>query len=291
MSAVRSILAVVLVAAMACSDKGGGGGDPDAPVGDGDGSVNDGDGGTTGDGGGGTGDGGGGTGDGGTASCTAAGPQCNNCLDDDGDGRVDGADIECTGALDNDESSFSTGIPGDNIDTVHQDCFFDGNSGAGDDGCDIHVCCLLGAPDRASCPFGANQYDPAQCNTPETQACVALCAPLTPPGCDCFGCCTLCDPVTNVCRDVLTNPAVAPNCDADHLSDPVACPACIQRTDCGTPCGAEMCVLCPGQDPNDLPPECNGSTQCPAGHAECGPGAPCPTDQFCSVGCCIDGVP
>ena len=186
-------------------------------------------------------------------------------LDDDGDGRVDGADIECTGALDNDESSFSTGIPGDNIDTVHQDCFFDGNSGAGDDGCDIHVCCLLGAPDRASCPFGANQYDPAQCNTPETQACVALCAPLTPPGCDCFGCCTLCDPVTNVCRDVLTNPAVAPNCDADHLSDPVACPACIQRTDCGTPCGAEMCVLCPGQDPNDLPPECNGSTQCPAG--------------------------
>jgi hypothetical protein len=49
---------------------------------------------------------------------------------------------------DNDESSFATGIPGDNIDTVNQDCFFDGNSGGGDDGCDIHVCCLLGAPDR-----------------------------------------------------------------------------------------------------------------------------------------------
>src|SRR5262245_39491568 len=33
-------------------------------------------------------------------------PQCSNGCDDDGDGQIDGADIECTGARDNDESSF-----------------------------------------------------------------------------------------------------------------------------------------------------------------------------------------
>lgn len=272
----------------ACGDSGGGNGDPiDAPGTTDDGGAN-GDGGGNGDGGS-TGDGGT-TGDGG-AACTASGPQCNNCLDDDGDGRIDGADIECTGALDNDESSFATGIPGDNIDTVNQDCFFDGNSGSGNDGCNIHVCCLLGAPDRASCPYGANQYDPAECNTPQTQQCIDVCAPLSPPGCDCFGCCTICDPTTDQCYDVLTNPAVAPDCDETTLADPVACPRCEQRTDCGTPCDPQQCILCPGQDPSDLPESCGGTTVCPSGHAVCGPGLPCGTDQFCSNGCCIDGVP
>jgi hypothetical protein len=283
---IRIALCAALAAVIACSDNGGGGsGDGDAAA-NGDGGSGDGDGGTgNGDGGTGTGDGGGG------GACTPTGPQCNNCRDDDGDGRIDGADIECTGALDNDESSFATGIPGDNIDTVNQDCFFDGNSGSGNDGCRIHVCCLLGAPDRASCPFGPQQYDPAECNTPETQMCIAACAPLAPPGCDCFGCCTICDPVTNVCRDILTNPAVAPNCNDMTLNDPVACPTCVKRTDCGTPCNPEMCILCPGQDPNDLPPECMGSNMCPSGQAACSPAMPCAAGQFCSAGCCIDGVP
>ncbi|MBK9033217.1 MAG: hypothetical protein IPL61_18420 [Myxococcales bacterium] len=284
MPSIRILALALVVAVAACSDKGGNtNGDIDAPIGTGDGGA-DGDGGTNGDGGT-TGDGGG------PAGCIVGGPECNNCIDDDGDGRIDGQDIECTGALDDDERSFATGIPGDNIDTVHQDCFFDGNSGSGNDGCDIHVCCLLGAPDRASCPFGANQYDPAECTTPQTQACIGLCAPLAPPGCDCFGCCTICDPTTDVCRDILTNPAVAPNCDAQHLDDPVACPSCVQRTDCGTPCDPEMCILCPGQDPSDLPTSCMGSNMCPAGQATCSPTMACASGQFCSNGCCIDGVP
>ena len=286
----RPWFALILAAVVACGDSGGNGNGPDAAVGDGDGSIGDGDGGT-GDGGNGTGDGGGIDAPGTTGMCVPGGPQCNNCVDDDHDGRIDGNDIECTGALDNDESSFATGIPGDNIDTVHQDCFFDGNSGSGNDGCNIHVCCLLGAPDRASCPFGANQYDPASCNSPEVQMCIQVCAPLTPPGCDCFGCCTLCDPTTNACRDILTNPAVAPNCDAAHINDPVACPSCVKRTACGSPCGGDTCILCPGQDPSDLPASCNGSTMCPSGQATCGAGMPCGIGQFCSNGCCIDGVP
>src|SRR5688572_28916096 len=77
--------------------------------------------------------------DGGPSTCEATGPQCNDCIDNDSDGQIDGFDIECTSSLDDDESSFETGINGDNVDEIQQDCFFDGNSGAGDDRCNRHV--------------------------------------------------------------------------------------------------------------------------------------------------------
>ena len=146
-----TLLALVLAG---CGDSGGGNNNGDGGGGDGDGGLD--------------GDGGGCIGIGCPGgidappfggACTPGGPQCSNCVDDDGDGKIDGFDIECTGPLDNDEGSFATGIPGDNIDAVMQDCFFDGNSGAGNDGCNIHVCCILGAPDEASCPIGANRYN------------------------------------------------------------------------------------------------------------------------------------
>ncbi len=277
----RVLCVLMLAVATACGDGDGDGGDGGSH----DGGA-DGDGGSDGGGGDGGSDGGGGP-----VGCVPTGPQCNNCVDDDGDGRIDGADVECTSGLDNDESTFATGIPGDNMDTVNQDCFFDGNSGGGDDGCNIHVCCLLGAPDRASCPFGANQYDPAECNTPQTQECIDNCAALTPPGCDCFGCCTVCDPLTNVCYDIITNPSTAPNCDETTIADPVACPRCTPRTECGSECTPEGCTLCPGQTPDDLPPECNGMSECPIGQQVCSPTVRCPDGQYCSGGCCIDGVP
>src|SRR5262245_10911807 len=49
------------------------------------------------------------------SACGSAGCACSNGIDDDGDGLVDGFDPECTGPLDNDEGSFATGIPGDNV--------------------------------------------------------------------------------------------------------------------------------------------------------------------------------
>ena len=67
--------------------------------------------------------------------------QCSDGKDNDGDGKIDFGDPECVGPLDNDEGSFATGIPGDNSDACKQDCFFDGNSGAGDDGCDWQLKC------------------------------------------------------------------------------------------------------------------------------------------------------
>jgi len=75
----------------------------------------------------------------GTCNPNPGAPQCSDCKDNDGDGKIDGFDIQCTGPLDNDEATFATGIPGDNKDAVMQDCFFDGDSGAGNDGCNIHV--------------------------------------------------------------------------------------------------------------------------------------------------------
>lgn len=276
----KVLLCAILVLAVACGGKHNGGDDSgggdDAGAGD---------------------DGGGGTIDASpsTGPCMAGNAQCNNCIDDDGDGYIDSRDIECTGPLDNDESSFSTGIPGDNMDTVNQDCFFDGDSGAGNDGCNIHVCCLLGAQTKAECPFGANQYDPNQCPPPIgtgtiSQKCMDVCGKLAPPGCDCFGCCTLCDPATNQCRDIATNPNTSPGCDASHISDPTICKSCTKVTGCGnSTCGGTSCILCPGQDPSDLPAGCNGQTMCPSGTTSCAGGATCPSGTYCDQGsmCCV----
>ena len=66
---------------------------------------------------------------------------CSDGIDNDGDGLIDYNDPECVGPLDNDEGSFATGIPGDNVDPCKQDCFFDGNSGLGDDGCEWQLKC------------------------------------------------------------------------------------------------------------------------------------------------------
>lgn len=257
----------------------------------GDGSGGDGDGGVTGDGGGAV--------DapwvdfsdadpnapdaGGSAGCSAAEAACNNCVDDDNDGLIDGFDPQCTGSLDDDEASFATGIPGDNKDAIKQDCFFDGNSGGGDDKCDIHVCCLL----AGECPahLKPEQFDPNDCSV--SDQCKDNCGPLTPPGCDCFSCCTLCN--GDDCRDVLTNPAVAPNCDLDNLSDPNQCPPCNKVADCGTTCDPEGCILCPGQSPDDLPPECT-APECPNGLTTCTTTADCLSNQFCSQGCCINAI-
>ena len=78
--------------------------------------------------------------------------QCSNGIDDDHDGLTDYFDPECVGGLDDDESSFATGIPGDNMDACKQDCFFDGNSGAGDDGCDWQLKCDP-VNTNAKCPY------------------------------------------------------------------------------------------------------------------------------------------
>ena len=277
---IRIGCAAALALLVACGQRAGSaGGDGDAAIGDGNG---------------------GGGGDGGSIDappfsgmCEAAGPQCSNCKDDDGDGFTDGFDPQCSGPSDNDELTFATGIPGDNKDAVDQDCFFDGNSGAGNDRCSIHVCCLLGAKTVEDCKIGQSRYDPRSCpppigNTPIAPDCIQQCGALTPPGCDCFGCCTICDPLSHNCYDILINPADSKGCGTTTLGDPTKCLTCTKVATCGnTQCGGQTCVLCPGQDPATLPMSCNGMTTCPEGRATCLDEGACPEGNYCSAGCCI----
>ena len=223
--------------------------------------------------------------------------QCSDGKDNDGDGLIDGLDPECTGPWDNDESTFATGIPGDNVDPKWQDCFYDGNSGAGDDGCRYSTGCLTGA-----LPLTDK-------NCKLTEACVKFCAPLTPNGCDCFGCCTV-QPPTGDPVDVIE----AKTCSLDKIGDVNACPRCVKNTACGNTCG--RCELCPGKTVADLPADC-GSTggggtgsgtggtggtgtgtaggptyTCDGGEQVCGTGLPsCGLDSYCSLGCCIARPP
>lgn len=275
MRTTKYLLVLLAALVIGCGDNtnnsgadGGGGGDGSTTTGDG--------------GGGGGGDGGGGGGgDGGTinpdgGNSSACGlTQCSNCLDDDNDGTIDGFDIECVSAADNDEGSFATGIPGDNKDSAKQDCFFDGDSGAGNDGCVLETCCLLG-----DCAAGTD------CTI--SQQCIDFCAPATPPGCDCFGCCTICEGAD--CRDVLINPAIAPNCDADTINDTTLCPTCTKVDSCSTTCEPSGCILCPGQTEADLPAECNNQNLCPEGQTACESGADCAADEYCGNGCCLTGI-
>jgi hypothetical protein len=228
--------------------------------------------------------------------CGAELCQCNNGIDDDGDGKIDGDDVECTGALDNDEGSFSTGIPGDNRDPKWQDCFFDGNSGAGDDRCRYPTGCLTGE---------ISTSDPA-CAVAQT--CRDRCAPLAPQGCDCFGCCAVRLPSGDAVHILLTS-----SCSLDKLGDASACVSCTPSDSCqgenpyppappSTPADAGPGTTPapnpnpasnpppnPAPDPNPTPtPDPN-----PAPPADCGAQTSCATAsdcaiaEVCSNGCCV----
>jgi len=222
--------------------------------------------------------------------------QCSDGIDNDHDGRIDYADPECVGPNDNDESSFATGIPGDNMDSCKQDCFFDGNSGMGDDHCLWQLKCDP-LSQNASCPYDsayASQHT-SECSVSasQSQTCIDSCRKLVPNGCDCFGCCMIPGAPTAV--------RLAATCTADKFNDPVACPPCTQVTQCANPC--ERCEICIGKP--TVPADCApggtdaGSTPppptCPANTQACGPGgidpAACPSGTGCITGCCLAIVP
>jgi len=233
-------------------------------------------------------------------TCMVANPQCNDRMDNDGDGKIDLLDTECVGPSDNDDGSFATGIPGDNVDASKQDCFFDGNSGMGDDGCDWNLKCDMANPGGTSCPYDMNYKN---CPKMQSERCVRNCRKLTPNGCDCFGCCAV--PVAGGTRTVRLGGA----CTADKFGDMTACPSCTQDTSCVNTCEkCEVCVGKPAPDPScapapapdggtpgydgGTPPDAGYPGQCAAGVTSCGPTGQvpanaCPEGLYCITGCCI----
>jgi hypothetical protein len=208
---------------------------------------------------------------------------CGNGMDDDGDGFVDLFDPECTGPCDDDESSFQTGIPGDNMD-CKQDCFFDGNSGQGDDGCVWDLRCDPANPGEfIGCEYtGGNNCDNQPPN--QEQGCIEYCEPFVPPGCDCFGCCTVQTPEGPI--DIFLNSD--PDCSLDNLD---ACTQCTsQIDDCGTPCVPEDCQVCFGE--TEPPEGCGGEQMCVSGDpCDADQADSCPPDYFCYLGCCYPPPP
>ena len=182
--------------------------------------------------------------------------QCSDGIDQDMDGLIDQQDPECISPWDNDESSFATGISGDNRDEACQDCFFDGNSGSGNDGCRVATSCLR------------NQNDPSSgrgnCNTcTATDQCRTSCQAYTPNGCDCFGCCTV-QLGSNITKSV----ALAPGCDINGTTLSAGCTECVPSTSCRNECG--RCELCPGKTLADLPADCTPSVPQDAGTPDSG---------------------
>lgn len=251
---------------------------------------------------------GGGTGTGGAGGTIATGTSaCSDGIDNDGDGKTDYFDPECVGPTDNDEASFATGIPGDNMDACRQDCFFDGDSGGGNDGCDWQLKCdpsNVGATAEKKCPYDANyaSQHATECSisNSQSQGCKDFCGNLTPNGCDCFGCCVVPGATTPI--------RLSATCTAEKFGDPSACSPCTQVTACNNPC--ERCEICVGK--TTIPADCNTSTpdggttdggtdvpptpQCPGTLISCGPGgqvAPtaCPNGTGCVTGCCIPIIP
>jgi hypothetical protein len=162
------------------------------------------------------------------------------------------------------------------MDPCNQDCFFDGNSGAGDDKCNWNLKCDPENPGGDSCP-----YDPNWNNCPEGQSemCVMNCQ--VPAGCDCFGCCTV--SVGDATYDIYIGD---PDCSLENID---SCQLCTKNLDCDDVCEPEMCEICFGQNPDDLPPECDGN-ECSEDKTPCvvdDMGADdCPDGMFCFVGCC-----
>jgi len=240
--------------------------------------------------------------DAGQVLCGSAACACSDGIDQDTDGLIDLADPECVSAWDNDEASFATGISGDNRDDACQDCFFDGNSGSGNDGCRIPSSCLT---------TGSPTSGQGSCNscTASTQ-CKNFCQAYTPNGCDCFGCCGV-----QLGSNIVKNVLIGAGCSIDG-NNLTGCNECVPSVSCVNTCG--RCELCPGKTVADLPADCGSTTipgsdggvpggdsgivggddagtppgtptpSCDEGEARCGAGLPaCGFGLSCSFGCCI----
>lgn len=252
---------------------------------------------------------GGGSGDSGVAGalgqCQGKIYQCGDLIDNDQDGLIDAEDPDCLGACDNTEDSFYGGIPGQNAAPCKQDCYFDQDTGAGNDDCYWNHQCdpLAQAPSFPPSADAKCAHDPAANTAGTTKTCSELeaaqsakcldyCRPLTPNGCDCFGCCELPAGSGSYVWLGSTDGNVG-SCDRDNLLDPAKCHPCTPVKSCFNDCGP--CELCVGRE--SPAPDCaedagadgGEAEQCASGMQPCGAAgqAACPPGAYCITGCCI----
>jgi len=256
---------------------------------------------------------------GGPAECQGHIYQCGDTIDNDMDGKIDSFDSDCLGPCDDTEDSYYGGIPGQNNAGCKQDCYFDQDTGTGNDDCYwSHECDPNSVPPNYY-PEPVKQCDcqpitqPPGCadaNIPGTskrcselyntqsQLCLDYCGPLTPNGCDCFGCCEL-PAGSNQFVWLGSEGLTGTECTQAEINNPDVCHPCLPTVACYNDC--DICELCVGKP--TLPPECfdpdGGSSssggggnsvpgQCPPGIQACGlPGQdPCPSGYYCITGCC-----
>jgi hypothetical protein len=266
--------------------------------------------------------------------------QCGDCKDNDGDGLIDSQDPDCLGFCQNNEAGFFGAIPGQNNAPCKSDCYFDQDTGSGNDQCYWSHYCDPNEQMSSVAPAGTDpeigcDYNPAAkipgANVPAGQSdctyllanqsdtCHAVCGPLTPNGCDCFGCCQNPNNTNSYIYAGSVDNSGAGTCNADPavLADPTKCKPCEPVTGCQKACG--HCELCFGK--TTLPADCYPPTpdlgnttivdggiivndafvpnpdlaqpppqQCPTGSQACGlPGqAPCAPGFYCISGCCIN---
>jgi hypothetical protein len=254
---------------------------------------------------------------------------CGDCVDNDGDGKADMNDPDCLGPCHNAENTYYGSVPGQAGPACTVDCYFDQDSGSGNDDCHWnHQCDPLSTPANNYTPESnpACAYDPgaktpgamdATCRSGEagpglyerqSKACLDFCAPLTPNGCDCFGCCEL--PAESG-KFVWLGSEISGegSCTKATVNDTTKCRPCTPVVGCLNDC--KECELCLGKD--TLPSSCtpkppDGGTAgaagaagtggtggtgtcaqvCPSGVQQCGNGCGgCGAGFFCLTGCCI----
>lgn len=208
---------------------------------------------------------------------------CGDCIDNDADGGIDAQDPECLGPCDDDEQGLSTGLASPSA-ACRQDCYFDGDAGPGNDRCEwSHQCDVLSvAPNYPPTGEARCAYDPAPMGLDcaaaaqvQPAACLEVCLPLVPNGCDCFGCCEL--PGGSGNFRYLGN--AKGGCELDS---PEACLPCTPVKSCFNDCG--KCETCVGKQPDAA---CRPADACAEGAASCDAQQPCSVGQYCVTGCCV----
>ena len=239
------------------------------------------------------------TGDCEVADCQGQTYACGNCEDDDLDGTTDSDDVHCTGPCDDNEASFAIDIRNGSGPPCKRDCFFDGDVGSGNDGCNYSDRCDPESVEPDYPPSGDSQcaYDEnasipgmtlscADARAAQEPMCNEVCGPVVPNGCDCFGCCEL-PAGSNEFVWLGSESAGAGTCTMETLGERSSCRPCTPVLPCLNRC--DPCELCVGRTAPG--PSCTdgGAPPCPTGMASCGvdDGPRCSSGEYCITGCCV----